>query len=185
MFQSAFFKGEWHYCESSLEDSLLIPQAINGLQGEREVGGAYFPGEDAWFCLTGRRKTDVELVGGSRLRLAVNPDRSYGALVWCVDDKFPRKGGVYDYVWISDKPEPLDFDPRVVSDPGYPLFHDPASALPISQIQAAVEEFFRLASGARPECIKWVSGEVNGQRLDRPPIVDYVVDPDIDWDSLR
>lgn len=185
MILSVFFKGEWHYAESSAATSLLINQVMGGLQGEEEVGGSYFPGEDAWFCLADRRKTDSDPVVGSNLRVAVNLRRDYGALVWFVNEEFPQKGGVYDSVWVSDNSEPLDFDPRVVSDPGYPLFHDSASILPVSRIRAAVEEFCSLGSGARPECINWVLGHVNGQRLDRPSIVEFVEDPEIDWDSFR
>jgi len=39
--------------------------------------------------------------------------------------------------------------------------------------------------GERPERIDWVVGEVNGQRIDRPPIVDIVEMLEIDWDLLR
>ncbi|MFJ8746515.1 Imm1 family immunity protein [Embleya sp. NPDC127516] len=86
---------------------------------------------------------------------------------------------------MSDNPEPPDLDPRVVSDPCYPLFHDPSSALPIPRIRAALEEFCRAGTGERPECIDWVVGGMNGQRFDRPPIAEFVEDPEIDWDSLR
>ncbi|AWT46817.1 MULTISPECIES: Imm1 family immunity protein [Streptomyces] len=185
MFLNVFFKEEWRYAESPEQISRLVAEVIDGLQGERRIGGSYFPGEDAWFCLADRRKSDVEPVAGSNLRVAINPHHSYGALVWFVNDQFSRKGGVYDSVWVSDNPEPLDFDPRIVSDPGYPLFHDPASALPKSRILAAVEEFCRTRTGERPERIDWVAGHVNGQRLDRPSIVEFVEDPEIDWDSLR
>ncbi|MFG3294551.1 Imm1 family immunity protein [Streptomyces sp. NPDC048179] len=185
MLLSVFFKGEWRYAESPDQVSELIAEVMNGLRGEGEVGGSYFPGDDAWFCLADRRKSDSEPVVGSNLRVAINPVHGYGALVWFVNDQFPRKRGVYDSVWLSDNPDPVDFDPRVVSDPGYPLFHDPASTLPNSMIRAAVEEFCRTRSGERPECIDWIAGHVNGQRLDRPSIVEIVEDPEIDWDSLR
>ncbi|WP_376777802.1 Imm1 family immunity protein [Kibdelosporangium persicum] len=158
---------------------------MDGLRGEEESAGFYSPGDDAWFCLADRPNNGVDPVEASNLRVAVNSRCGYGALVWFTSDKFPRKGGIYDSVWISNNPEPLDFDPRVVSDPGYPLFHDPSSVLPVAQIRAAVEEFCRIGSGARPESIDWVAGEVNGQRSDRRAIVDFVEDPEIDWDSLR
>ncbi|MGA4863687.1 Imm1 family immunity protein [Streptomyces lavendulocolor] len=158
---------------------------MDGLRGEEEVDGSYFPGEDAWFCIAEQRTTDARPVPGSNLRVAVNQHHGYGALVWFTDDAFPASGGVYDSVWVSDNPEPPHFDPRVVSDPGYPIFYDPSSALPVTQIRAAVDEFCNARSGARPECLNWVAGRVNGERLDRPSVVEFVEDPEIDWDSLR
>ncbi|MFJ3337639.1 Imm1 family immunity protein [Streptomyces sp. NPDC086766] len=66
----------------------------------------------------------------------------------------------------------------------YPRFHDPASAIPLDRVRAALEEFCLSGNGDRPSCIGWVSGEANGQRLDRAPVVDFVEDPVIDWGSL-
>ncbi|MFI1947957.1 Imm1 family immunity protein [Streptomyces virginiae] len=184
MILSLFFKGEWHYSEGPDQTSRLVAEVVESLRGE-ETGEPYFPGEDAWFCLSGRRYSDAEPVPGCNLRVAINPRHGYGALVWFADDQFHRSGGVYDSVWVSNNPEPIDFNPNVVSDPGYPLFHDQASTLPTSRIREAVEEFCRKGSGDRPECIDWVKGHVNGQRLDRPSIVEVVEEPDIDWDLLR
>ncbi|MFG1888445.1 Imm1 family immunity protein [Micromonospora sp. NPDC049051] len=184
MLLSVFFRGEWRYAVSFDETSRLIVEVMEGLQAEEQIAGSYFPGEDAWFCLADRRCADSVSVAGSNLRVAVNQRYGYGALVWFVDEGFPSRGGFYDSVWVSDNPDPLDFDPRVVSDPGYPLFHDPASALPVPQVQAAVEEFCHGRSGGRPECVDWVAGHMNGQRLDRPSMVEVVEDPDIDWASL-
>lgn len=185
MFLSVFFKGEWRHAETSDETSRLVAEVVEGLQGEKEDAGSWYPGEDAWFCIANRRHTETDPGGGSNLRVAINRRYEYGALVWFVDEGFPEEGEVHNSVWISDNPEPLDFDPRVVSDPGYPLFHDPASTLPLSRIQAAVAEFCCLRTGNRPECINWVAGHMNGQRLDRPAMVEVVEDPEIDWDSLR
>ncbi|MFE9107619.1 Imm1 family immunity protein [Actinomadura geliboluensis] len=182
---SAFFGKKWHYADSREEISRLIDEMMASLKGEEGGGHVYSPGNDAWLCLAGRRSTDQSPVSSSNLRVSVNWRTKYGALIWFVDEQFPAKGGIYDSVWISDNPEPLDCDPRVVSDPGYPLFHDLASALPVSQVRWAVEEFCYERSGARPDCIRWVSGQMNGQRLDRPSIVQFVEDPEIDWSELR
>jgi hypothetical protein len=46
-----------------------------------------------------------------------------------------------------------------LSDPGFSRYHDPRSTLPIAHIRAAVEEFCRTGTGARPECVHWVHGE--------------------------
>ncbi|MER5200195.1 Imm1 family immunity protein [Streptomyces sp. NPDC002755] len=182
---SVFFRREWLYGETEAETSRIIAEVMEGLEGEREGESGHFPGEDAWFCLADRRCSDGESVAKSSLRVAANRRTGYGALVWFADKRFPRSGGIYDSVWVSDNPEPPDFDPSVVSDPGYPLFHDPASTLPIPVVREAVEEFCRAGTGERPESIGWIAGEMNGQRSDRSPIVDFVEDPVLDWDSLR
>ncbi|MFJ2743367.1 hypothetical protein ACIO3O_27365 [Streptomyces sp. NPDC087440] len=53
------------------------------------------------------------------------------------------------------------------------------------RVRVAVEEFCVLRTGARPEAVGRVAGHVNGQRSHRPDIVDFVEDPEIDWDLLR
>lgn len=150
MILSVFFKDRWHYGER-VDASRLITEVMEELQGEGGIGRSYSPGEDAWFLLADQRCGN-EPVEGSNLRVAVNQRTGHGALVWFVNPRF-RKGGIHDHVWVSDNPEPPDLDPRVVSDPCYPLFHDPSSALPIPRIRAALEEFCRAGTGERPECV--------------------------------
>ncbi|MFF1747305.1 Imm1 family immunity protein [Streptomyces mirabilis] len=86
-------------------------------------------------------------------------------MIWPVSDDHPISGGVFDHVWVSDKLNAPDFDPRVVSDPGEPRFHNPNSCLPAPEVLAAVEEFCRMDTGNRPKCIRWVRGCMNGYRL--------------------
>jgi hypothetical protein len=126
VYLSVFFNGEWRYGGGWEQTSRLVDDVMAGLRGEDETTGAYHPGDDAWFCLAEQRHGGSGPVEGSNLRVAVN--KGYGALTWFVTDKFARVGGVDDFVWVSDNVKPPDCDPRVVSDPGYPLFHDPASA---------------------------------------------------------
>ncbi|WP_231330179.1 Imm1 family immunity protein [Actinomadura graeca] len=125
-------------------------------------------GDVAWFCFAEEEHSDKNAVSDNFLRVALNGSTGYGGLVWGITDDSPRREGVSDGVWVSDNPEPPDFDPRVVSDPGYPLFFDPRCALPIPRVRAAVEEFCRLGTGDRPENIDWVPGRANGKRLDEP-----------------
>lgn len=165
MILSVVFQGEWHYCESENQIPPIITKVMEGLEGEQKIADSHFPGDDAWFCFADKRKSHVDATPGCNLRVAINQHTGYGALIWFPDEGFPKKRDVYGSVWISNNPEPPEFDPRVVSDPGYPLFHDPASAIPIPSVRAAVEEFCRTGTGDRPECIDWVAGHVNGQRL--------------------
>ncbi|MFE7588809.1 Imm1 family immunity protein [Kitasatospora sp. NPDC057512] len=108
-------------------------------------------------------------VADSNLSVSVNPENGYGALVWGVDGNSSRRGGIYDFSWISDNPDPPGFDPVLVSDPCFPRFHSPRSALPVEQIREAILEFCRSPFGERPECITWVTGELNGVRHDDEP----------------
>ncbi|WP_406177779.1 Imm1 family immunity protein [Streptomyces sp. NBC_00996] len=164
--------------------SRIISGVMENLCGEGGEGRGYTPGDDAWFSLASQRHSYEQRVADNHLRVAVNRQTGYGSLIWFVDGDSSRVGEVCESVWISDNPQPPRFDPRVVSDPGYPLFHDPSSALPLEQVRAALEEFCRIGTGERPECISWAPGDANGQRLDRAPMVEQVEDPVIDWGSL-
>jgi len=94
-------------------------------------------------------------VNESHLQASLNKTTGYGAFIW-----YPPDG----QVWISDNPRPPALDPRVIADPGYPLFHDPASALPLSQFQKVLEEFCYSGTGTRPERADWVPGDMCGRR---------------------
>ncbi|WP_398900972.1 Imm1 family immunity protein [Streptomyces sp. 1114.5] len=37
--------------------------------------------------------------------------------------------------------------------------------MPVPEVRAALEEFCRMGTGNRPECIRWVCGYMNGYRL--------------------
>jgi hypothetical protein len=160
----------WRYGETLDEMADVIDEVMANLEFEHWVDGQYFTGETAWFCFADRRQSDEDLAADSYLRVAVNRSTGYGALVWFVAASGPRKGGIFDQVWISDNPEPPGFDPRVVSDPDLPLFFDPRSTLPVAQVRAAVEQFCRSGTGERPESAAWVPGQVNGHRLDQAPL---------------
>ena len=101
------------------------------------------------------------------LRVGVNSVTGYGGLVWYVSPKRAEASAreIDQFCWVSDNPTPPDFDPQVLSDPGSPLCYDKRSALPLSCMREALEEFCRIGTGDRPECISWVHGEINGERL--------------------
>lgn len=164
------FGRERHRADTCEETSRLISEVMDNLKSERRVGQWYDPGEDAWFSFYDQAQNFHDDFPDSCLRVAVNRSTGYGALIWCVTQGSARRGGIYDSVWISDNSAPPAFDPRVVSDPGYPLFHDSRSALPLSDVRAAVEEFCRSDTGERPRCIGWTPGHLDGKRLDREPV---------------
>lgn len=175
---SVAYGGRRHYAETPEEKNELVAEVFDNLAGESGEGRAWSPGEDAWLSLAEERHGDDNRVADNFLRLAVNRATGHGALIWFVTQDSPRRGGVYDRVWVSNNPNPPAVDPRVVSDPGHPLFHDPSSALPLARVRAAVEEFCRVGTGDRPECVDWVPGHMNGQRVDRPPVVETVISQD-------
>lgn len=158
---------ERHRRDTWEEISPLMLDVLKRLKAERRVGEWYDPGEDAWFNFYDQPAHYEKDTPDSCLRVAVNNSTGFGALIWCVTKGSVRKGGVYDSVWVSNNPAPPSFDPRVVADPGYPLFHDPHSTLPLTRVHAAVEEFCRSSTGERPDCINWTVGQLDGQRLDR------------------
>jgi hypothetical protein len=162
---NAFYKGKWHYGATWDENSRIITDVLEGLEPEI-LDPVYSPGEDAWFMISDRRHNDTDRVAGNYLRVGVNVATGYGGLIWCLDRADPEEDAIRGHVWVSDNPNPPDHDPRVVADPGYPLFHEPRSVFPVVQVRSALEEYCRVGTGDRPECINWARGELNGRRLD-------------------
>jgi hypothetical protein len=103
------------------------------------------------------------------LHVRMNSFTGYGGLIWHVMGERARATGAEDdqWCWASDNPTPPSFDPLVLSDPGGPLSFDPRSTLPAAQIRAAMEEFSRTATGERPTCVRWVHGQMSGERHDQ------------------
>ncbi|MEE1811801.1 Imm1 family immunity protein [Streptomyces sp. BE133] len=156
---------EWRYAETWPEMQVLVDEAVENL--ESEIHTPYWsPGEDACFMISDRRHVDGPDMPDNFLRVAINSATGFGALIWFVSEDHPVKFEPFDHVWVSNNPNPPDFDPRVVSDPGEPRFHDRKSAVPIPEVRAALEEYCRVGTGSRPECIPWVRGHMSGRRLD-------------------
>jgi hypothetical protein len=105
----------------------------------------------------------------NRLFASVNGKTGFGALTWYVLEGWPQTGGIYDDIWVTDNPHPVDFDPRVPSDPDSGAFYHPASAVTLDRVRTALEEFCTVGTGDRPECVSWVPGRIDGWRLDAAP----------------
>ncbi|MGW1668812.1 Imm1 family immunity protein [Streptomyces sp. NPDC002324] len=147
----------------------LIAEVTGNLSSERGGADGISPGESACFMFADSRHTADTFTWwpDNFLQISVNSVTGYGGLIWYVGEERAEASMdvISKHVWISDNPEPPDFDPRVVSDPGFPLFFDPRSVLPVLQVRAALEEFCRTGTGGRPESIGWVRGETSGRRL--------------------
>ncbi|MFE4826697.1 Imm1 family immunity protein [Streptomyces sp. NPDC056672] len=168
MILNAVIHGRYYYAESWSEKAGIVAEVMENLRSERRDQPWISPGEVASFMFAdGRHSESVrDWWPDNTLQIAVNSETGYGGLVWFATQERVTKNDIAEHIWVSDNPRPPDFDPRVVSDPGVPYFFDSRSALPLDQVRAAVEEFCRLGSGDRPECIEWVRGEMNGQRHD-------------------
>ncbi|MEV1007138.1 Imm1 family immunity protein [Streptomyces sp. NPDC049881] len=166
MILNAVIHGRYWYAESRLEKAGLVAEVMENLQSERRDQSWISPGEVASFMFApGRHSESVrDWWPDNTLQVAVNATSGYGGLVWFATQERATKDPISEQIWISDNESPPDFDPRVVSDPGIPRFFDPRSTLPLDRVRAALEEFCRLGTGDRPECINWVPGEMDGQR---------------------
>lgn len=172
MILNVFIDRAWRHAGNSDEMSRLISLIFDDDRLRSSANSnSLAAGFNVSLSLSKTPHTDENQVADNLLQVAINRSTGFGALIWGVTMKSPRKGGIYDSVWISDNPQPPNFDPQLISDPGYPLFHDPHSALPLSQVRKALEEFCETGTGDRPECVNWIEGYFNGQRLDRDPIV--------------
>ncbi|MGW3098300.1 Imm1 family immunity protein [Streptomyces sp. NPDC001102] len=167
MILNAIVHGERVYAETLEEAAGLIEEVMQNLSFER-IGGPWVdPGEDAWFMWADKRLGESERPD-NHLQVAVNSSTGYGALIWFVTGEYAERlnNEISNSIWISDNPTPPEFDPRVVADPGFPTFHDRRSAIPVSLVRRALEEFCRAGTGGRPECLGWVRGEMDGTRLE-------------------
>ncbi|MFG3511286.1 Imm1 family immunity protein [Streptomyces bobili] len=158
--------GKREYAETDKEVSELIAEAVENLSFEQVDSPWVDPGEDAWFMWAERRLKGRERPD-NHLRVAVNSSTGYGALLWFFNAERAERANdsVSDRIWVSNNPTPPNFDPRVVSDPGYPLFHDPISTIPVSEVRRALQEFCDTKTGDRPTCVEWTQAEMNGTRL--------------------
>jgi hypothetical protein len=142
--------------ESAEEARLLALLALRETGRRREVGVLGFVDGDGSSPSAGWTRR--------QLRIAVNLNTGFGGLIW-----YALRGTgsdpVSNRVWVSDNRHPRDADPMVVSDTHVPIFLARRSVLPVSRIEEAVEEFCRVGTGARPECIEWAEGQVNGLLL--------------------
>lgn len=156
---------EWRYAETPAEMAALVTEAMEHLR--QETFEPYrSPAEDAGFMFSDRKHSGLPDMPNNYLRVAVNISTGYGTLIWFVTKGYPKSGGIYDQVWVSNSVNEPNFDPRVISDPGEPRLHSRRSAISIGDVRAVLEEFCRLRTGDRPECIGWTPGYANGRRLD-------------------
>ncbi|GLZ78405.1 hypothetical protein Afil01_32120 [Actinorhabdospora filicis] len=180
MILNALTRHGWHYAETLEAQLQLASQLLETLPPESSTGRFRDPGGDAVFSFSDRIHDDVTELPTNFLRVGLNSKTGYGALIWFVSERDPRKGGIYEQTWISDNPSPPARDPRVVSDPGGPRFHHLRSTLPRARVQAAIDEFCRTGTGDRPACVDWVIGHPSGRRQDEPHI-DYPPAVDDPW----
>jgi len=172
--------GAWRHPEGEAAIREVISEVLENLKYEDLSAGGVAPGSLARFCLDRRRFNSVNVQNLPEFCIVVAANRAtgYGAMVWYTNNKDVISG---DAVWISDNLEPPATDPRVVADPHYPLFHSPSSAVPLSRLREALEEFCLGGTGARPATVDWIRGDLSGRRSDKVQAVDFVEVPDDPW----
>jgi hypothetical protein len=183
----AFIHGEQRYAQTWPQMTELIDEVMTNLATEDPDSPWIVAGEVASFMFVGRRRADPHRPPwpDNYLAVAVNTKTGYGALTWFVNE--PRAlvtdDEIASHVWVTDNPSPPSFDPRVVGDPGIPVFYHPTSTIPAAQIRTALEEFCRTGTGDRPGSVAWVHGEPSGRRLDAEPNIGIKRRPEPPSDS--
>jgi len=152
----AFIHDEQRYAETWPQMTALITEVMTSLATEDPDSPWIVPGEVAWFMFVDRRRADPygPPWPNNYLSVAVNTKTGYGGLTWFITERstIPAGDKIANHVGVTDNPSPPDFDPGVVSDPGYPLFYHPNSTIPVTQVRTALEEFCRTgpATGRSP-----------------------------------
>ena len=152
---------EWRYAGREEDVPGLVTEIMENLKYEDKSQRWLSPGSCADLCFARHRIERGDYLGEADkfLRVAVNRMAGYGGMLWFAGDDIQA--------WVSDNPNPPEFDPRVVADPWSPFFHDPSSTLPIDEFRAALEEYCYSGTGGRPTSVQWVRGDLIGRRVDR------------------
>ncbi|MEU8779969.1 Imm1 family immunity protein [Streptomyces sp. NPDC048606] len=167
MILNVSFAHEIHYAHALEEMLGLTSRVIEEMAKGNADSGPQYSGVTATFCMSKKRHTtsDAASLPDNFLTASVNGSSGYGALTWFTSSNRLGAKELVAHTWVSDNPNPPIFDPIVVGDSGSPVFHDRRSTLPIQEVTAAVEEFCRVGTGARPESIDWVAGTPAGHRI--------------------
>ncbi|MFE2916793.1 Imm1 family immunity protein [Kitasatospora indigofera] len=139
----------------------LTSEAFRSITPQEISPGVHSVGTQAWFTVS---EPDARNPS-AYLRVTADERSGYGALSWWSS---VQTGGMYDFFWLSDNPDPSCWGPELIADPGSGECYEPASALPLAQVRAAIEEYCASDTGERPTCIGWVTGEFDGARHDGP-----------------
>ncbi|MFJ1756491.1 Imm1 family immunity protein [Kitasatospora sp. NPDC088134] len=140
------------------EIGAMISEVFRATTPKEVSPGVYSAGSQAWFVVG---ETSADEGPRAFLRATVDEHQGYGALSWSSD---LRTGGIHEFLWLSDNPAPPRADPRLTASPHGGYDYDPACALPLAQVRAAVEEYCASGTGERPACINWVTGDFDGTR---------------------
>lgn len=154
-------KGEEYYPKSLEETTDLTAEVFRSSTPKEISPGVYSVGTQAWFTVS---EPDAQSPS-AYLRVTADERSGHGALSWWSS---VQTGGMYDFFWLSDNPGPSCSGPDLVADPDSGECYEPASALPLAQVRAAIEEYCASGTGERPACIDWVAGEYDGARHDGP-----------------
>ncbi|WP_432087344.1 Imm1 family immunity protein [Streptomyces sp. bgisy095] len=149
------------YARSEEEIAKLVEHLITGLQqgGRTPDGFAIMPERAVVSIVAGKypEETD-ERWADNCLYVTVNTRNGYGALKWWttnVPDEADRDHPSR-FIWTSGNPNPPEFDPKLISDPGTPTYYPPQAAIPVAQVRETIEEFCRTRTGERPKCVPWL-----------------------------
>ncbi|MFG2823285.1 Imm1 family immunity protein [Kitasatospora sp. NPDC048365] len=154
-------KGDEHFPTRPEEISDLTSEAFRSITPKEISPGVHSVGSQAWFTVGEPDSKSPR----TYLRVTADERSGYGALSWWSS---AQSGGMYDFFWLSDNPGPSCAGPQLIADPCSGECYEPASALPLALIRAAIEEYCASGTGERPTCIGWVTGEYDGTRHDGP-----------------
>ncbi|WP_338672183.1 Imm1 family immunity protein [Streptomyces sp. SCSIO 30461] len=154
--------GEAYHVSARRDIDSAITKVIEALEWERPVPVGFFPGTVGEFHVFNVSEiSEIPPYAENSLRIGINKETKFGGMTWSGEDSEHSD----HFHWITKNDSPPDFDPRVTSDDGHPLWYDRRNVIPIEKIRTAIEEYF-FNGGLRPPSLEWEPGTVHGQRLD-------------------
>ncbi|PZT75714.1 MULTISPECIES: Imm1 family immunity protein [unclassified Streptomyces] len=148
------------YARSDQEVADVIDQVINSstIRSLTEEGFEVVPDRFDFSIVGGVYPDETnERWPNNYLYVSVNSKIGYGALRWWTS-RIPEgvaEGDMRRFVWTSKGETPPPVDPELIADPGGPRYYEPGAAIPLVELRKGVEEFCRMRTGDRPECISW------------------------------
>lgn len=162
MIIECWIDGEMRRVSARCEVEAAISKALNELYSEGKASVGIDPGSIATFHVFDvLAESDLPDRAENSLTVGVNRRTGFGGMIWWGEE---IRENPAQFHWVSKSENPPGFDPRVIADPGQPLWYDKQSCVSLKEVELALKEFC-FNAGKQPTVVKWEPSTANGERL--------------------